>query len=129
MRSIETDDLTATTHAGVPHADLASISEAAADWFLRARDRRFTAAEERALAQWFRQSPRHIAEFLRMHQLHGLLREAKLEQFERGVQEHDARAQMLVREVRNMRARGILVVVLISVVLVGAGIVWLMSNG
>lgn len=80
MRSIETHErLSNRTAASVK---LAAVSEQAADWFLRARERRFTESEQRALARWFRESPQHIAEFIRMYQLHGLLREVKLEPFE-----------------------------------------------
>jgi ferric-dicitrate binding protein FerR (iron transport regulator) len=79
MRSIESDELTASIHTT---PEQISIVDEAAHWFLRARDRRLTLAEEKALAQWFRQSPRHIAEFIRMYQLHGLLREAKLQPFD-----------------------------------------------
>jgi ferric-dicitrate binding protein FerR (iron transport regulator) len=79
MRSIETDELTASIHTA---PEQISIIEEAADWFLRARDRPLTAAEQQALTHWFRQSPRHIAEFIRMYQLHGWLREAKLQPFE-----------------------------------------------
>jgi ferric-dicitrate binding protein FerR (iron transport regulator) len=79
MRSIETPEQTQSIPAA---SGQVSIVAEAADWFLRARDRRLTPVEEQALAQWFRQSPGHIAEFIRMYQLHGLLRDAKLEPFE-----------------------------------------------
>ena len=79
MRSTRTDESPSTTRADV--TPLSSI-EAAADWFLRARDRRFTPDEQQALLHWLKQSPQHIAEFIRMYQLHGLLRAAKLEPFE-----------------------------------------------
>jgi ferric-dicitrate binding protein FerR (iron transport regulator) len=79
MRSTKTDESPSTTRAGV--TPLSSIEEAA-DWFLRARDRRFTLDEQQALLHWLKQSPQHIAEFIHMYQLHGLLRAAKLEPFE-----------------------------------------------
>jgi transmembrane sensor len=113
MRSIETDELTPSTHAG---AELASISEAAADWFLRARDRRFTPAEEKALARWFRQSPRHVAEFLRVYQLHGLLREAKLERLELE-REREELAGPRATAAGNKRARMPRIVALLAIAL------------
>jgi ferric-dicitrate binding protein FerR (iron transport regulator) len=127
MRSIETDELTAST---LPGPKLTTISEEAADWFLRARDRQFTPNEQKALARWFKQSPQHIAEFIRVYQLHGLLREAKLEPFEPGPQalapEHCSPRDRLRRDRRRISwavllllGIGVVFLVVLLVVLLG----------
>ena len=62
------------------HEDKAmqAISEQAAEWFIRLKDRDLGAAERRRYVLWLKQSPNHIAEFMRLARLYGRVKRAKL---------------------------------------------------
>jgi transmembrane sensor len=55
-----------------------SVSDQAAEWFIRLRDRDLTAAERRKYVRWLKQSPSHISEFMRLCQLYGRVKRAKI---------------------------------------------------
>jgi len=55
-----------------------SVSAEAAEWFIRLRDRDLSAAERRKYVRWLKQSPRHIAEFMRTCRMYGRVKRAKL---------------------------------------------------
>jgi transmembrane sensor len=55
-----------------------SVSEQAAEWFVRLRDRDLSAADRRKYVRWLKHSPSHISEFLRLCQLYGRIKRAKL---------------------------------------------------
>ena len=54
------------------------VSDQAAEWFIRLRDRDLTVAERRRYVRWLKQSPNHIAEFMRLCRLYGRVKRAKL---------------------------------------------------
>jgi transmembrane sensor len=54
------------------------VSDQAAQWFIRLRDRDLTVAERRKYVRWLKQSPDHIAEFMRLCRLYGRVKRAKL---------------------------------------------------
>ena len=54
------------------------VSDQAAQWFIRLRDRDLTVAERRKYVRWLKQSPNHIAEFMRLCRLYGRVKRAKL---------------------------------------------------
>jgi ferric-dicitrate binding protein FerR (iron transport regulator) len=53
-------------------------AETAAEWFVRIKDEQLSEAARREYAGWLRQSPKNIAETLRVCRLYGLLRASKL---------------------------------------------------
>lgn len=53
----------------------ARISERAADWYIRLRDEHLSVIDRKSYVQWLKQSPAHVAEMLRMEQLHGVLKQ------------------------------------------------------
>jgi transmembrane sensor len=55
-----------------------SVSEQAAEWFIRLKDRDLGAAERRRYVRWLKQSPNNIAEFMRLARLYGRVKRAKL---------------------------------------------------
>jgi transmembrane sensor len=55
-----------------------SVSDQAAEWFIRLRDRDLTTVERRRYVRWLKQSPNHIAEFMRLCRLYGRVKRAKL---------------------------------------------------
>jgi transmembrane sensor len=55
-----------------------SVSDQAAEWFIRLRDRDLTAADRRRFVRWLKQAPSHIAEFMRLCQLYGRVKRAKV---------------------------------------------------
>jgi len=55
-----------------------SVSDQAAEWFIRLRDRDLTVIERRKFVRWLKQSPHHIAEFMRLCRLYGRVKRAKL---------------------------------------------------
>jgi transmembrane sensor len=55
-----------------------SVSDQAAEWFIRLRDRDLTMIERRRYVRWLKQSPNHIAEFMRLCRLYGRVKRAKL---------------------------------------------------
>ena len=55
-----------------------SVSDQAAEWFIRLRDRDLTAADRRKFVRWLKQAPSHIAEFMRLCQLYGRVKRAKV---------------------------------------------------
>ena len=55
-----------------------SVSDQAAEWFIRLRDRDLTMADRRKFVRWLKQSPSHIAEFMRLCQLYGRVKRAKV---------------------------------------------------
>lgn len=57
---------------------LQSVSDQAAEWFIRLRDRDLTVAERRKYVRWLKQSPNHIAEFMRLCRMYGRVKRAKL---------------------------------------------------
>src|SRR5688572_7947075 len=54
------------------------ISDQAAEWFIRLKDRDLSIAERRKFVRWLKQSPSHIAEFMRLCQLYGRVKRAKV---------------------------------------------------
>lgn len=55
-----------------------SVSDQAAEWFIRLKDRDLGATERRKYVRWLKQSPSHIAEFMRLCQLYGRVKRAKV---------------------------------------------------
>ena len=55
-----------------------SVSDQAAEWFIRLRDRDLTSADRRKFVRWLKQAPSHIAEFMRLCQLYGRVKRAKV---------------------------------------------------
>jgi transmembrane sensor len=55
-----------------------SVSDQAAEWFIRLRDRDLGAAERRRYVRWLKQSPNHIAEFMRTCRMYGRVKRAGL---------------------------------------------------
>ena len=55
-----------------------SVSDQAAEWFIRLRDRDLTTADRRKFVRWLKQAPSHIAEFMRLCQLYGRVKRAKV---------------------------------------------------
>lgn len=55
-----------------------AVSDQAAEWFIRLRDRDLTAADRRKYVRWLKYSPSHIAEFMRLCQLYGRVKRAKV---------------------------------------------------
>lgn len=55
-----------------------AVSDQAAEWFIRLRDRDLTAADRRKYMRWLKYSPSHIAEFMRLCQLYGRVKRAKV---------------------------------------------------
>ncbi len=55
-----------------------SVNDQAAEWFIRLRDRDLTMADRRKFVRWLKQSPGHIAEFMRLCQLYGRVKRAKV---------------------------------------------------
>lgn len=55
-----------------------SVSDQAAEWFIRLRDRDLTMADRRKFVRWLKQAPSHIAEFMRLCQLYGRVKRAKV---------------------------------------------------
>src|SRR5688500_14323386 len=55
-----------------------SVNDQAAEWFIRLRDRDLTKADRRKFVRWLKQSPSHIAEFMRLCQLYGRVKRAKV---------------------------------------------------
>jgi len=56
-----------------------SLSNEAAEWFVRLRDDRMGARNRERNVRWLKQSPAHIAELLRIQQVYQVLRAAKLQ--------------------------------------------------
>jgi transmembrane sensor len=55
-----------------------SVSDQAAEWFIRLKDRDLSASERRRFVRWLKQSPHHIAEFMRTCGMYGRIKRAKL---------------------------------------------------
>ena len=55
-----------------------SVSDQAAEWFIRLRDRDLTRSDRRKFVRWLKQSPSHIAEFMRLCNLYGRVKRAKV---------------------------------------------------
>jgi transmembrane sensor len=55
-----------------------SVSDQAAEWFIRLKDRDLSPAERRKYVRWLKQSPHNIAEFMRLCRLYGRVKRAKL---------------------------------------------------
>ncbi len=55
-----------------------SASDQAAEWFIRLKDRDLAAGDRRKFVRWLKQSPSHIAEFMRLCQLYGRVKRAKV---------------------------------------------------
>lgn len=55
-----------------------SVSDQAAEWFVRLRDRDLSAADRRKYVRWLKYSPSHISEFLRLCQIYGRVKRANL---------------------------------------------------
>ena len=55
-----------------------TVSDQAAEWFIRLRDRDLTNADRRKFVRWLKQAPSHIAEFMRLCQLYGRVKRAKV---------------------------------------------------
>lgn len=54
------------------------VSDQAAEWFVRLRDRDLSAADRRKYVRWLKHSPSHISEFLRLCQIYGRVKRANL---------------------------------------------------
>src|SRR6185295_9415612 len=70
------EDMAMTEHGDNSPAQ--SVSDQAAEWFIRLRDRDLSAAERRKYVRWLKQSPSHISEFMRLCQLYGRVKRAKI---------------------------------------------------
>jgi transmembrane sensor len=55
-----------------------AVSDQAAEWFIRLKDRDLNPAERRKFVRWLKYSPGHIAEFMRLCQLYGRVKRAKV---------------------------------------------------
>src|SRR5690349_6811769 len=55
-----------------------SVSDQAAEWFIRLRDHDLSAAERRRYVRWLKHSPDHIAEFMRTARMYGRVKRAEL---------------------------------------------------
>lgn len=55
-----------------------TVSDQAAEWFIRLRDRDLTRSDRRKLVRWLKQSPSHIAELMRLCSLYGRVKRAKV---------------------------------------------------
>jgi transmembrane sensor len=55
-----------------------SVSDHAAEWFIRLRDRDLTRSDRRKFVRWLKLSPSHISEFMRLCQLYGRVKRAKV---------------------------------------------------
>ena len=55
-----------------------SVSDQAAEWFIRLKDRDLSVADRRQYVRWLKQSPNHIAEFVRLCRLYGRVKRANL---------------------------------------------------
>ena len=55
-----------------------TVSDQAAEWFIRLRDRDLTWSDRRKFVRWLKQSPSHIAEFMRLCSLYGRVKRAKV---------------------------------------------------
>ncbi len=53
----------------------AAITEVAADWFVRCRDDEFTSMEQKEFADWLRESPVHVEEYLAIARMWGVVPE------------------------------------------------------
>jgi transmembrane sensor len=71
-----------------------SVSDQAAEWFIRLRDRDLTVIERRKYVRWLKQSPNHIAEFMRLCRLYGRVKRAKLPTLPPEVEESNVIALM-----------------------------------
>ncbi len=54
------------------------VSDQAAEWFIRLRDRDLTTSDRRKFVRWLKHSPSHIAEFMRLCNLYGRVKRAKV---------------------------------------------------
>jgi len=71
-----------------------TVSDQAAEWFIRLRDRDLTMTERRKYVRWLKQSPNHIAEFMRLCRLYGRVKRAKLPTLPPEVEESNVVALM-----------------------------------
>ena len=71
-----------------------TVSDQAAEWFIRLRDRDLTMTERRKYVRWLKQSPNHIAEFMRLCRLYGRVKRAKLPPLPPEVEESNVIALM-----------------------------------
>jgi transmembrane sensor len=55
-----------------------SVGDHAAEWFIRLRDRDLTRSDRRKFVRWLKLSPSHISEFMRLCQLYGRVKRAKV---------------------------------------------------
>ncbi len=53
------------------------VSDQAAEWFIRLRDRDLTTSDRRKFVRWLKHSPSHISEFMRLGNLYGRVKRAK----------------------------------------------------
>lgn len=62
------------------HEDRAAqaVADQAAEWFIRLKDRDLSMFERRKFVRWLKQSPGNIAEFMRLVQLYGRVKRAKV---------------------------------------------------
>jgi len=65
--------------SGHERATRRSLSNEAAEWFIRLRDDRMGLRHRERNVRWLKQSPAHIAELLRIQQVYQVLRAAKLQ--------------------------------------------------
>jgi transmembrane sensor len=70
------------------------VSDQAAEWFIRLRDHDLTVTERRKYVRWLKQSPNHIAEFMRLCRLYGRVKRAKLPTLPPEVEESNVIALM-----------------------------------
>jgi transmembrane sensor len=74
--------------------EMQTVSDQAAEWFVRLRDRDLTVTERRKYVRWLKQSPNHIAEFMRLCRLYGRVKRAKLPTLPPEVEESNVVALM-----------------------------------
>jgi transmembrane sensor len=67
-----------------------SLSNEAAEWFVRLRDDSMGARNRERNVRWLKQSPAHIAELLRIQQVYQVLRAAKLQGGPKGAPDRDS---------------------------------------
>ena len=62
------------------HEDRAAqaVADQAAEWFIRLKDRDLSMGDRRKFVRWLKQSPGNIAEFMRLAQLYGRVKRAKV---------------------------------------------------
>lgn len=63
----------------------ATLSQQASEWFIKLRDNDLRYSERMRSVEWLKHSPEHIAELLRVQQVHRILRETPLDDLHEGI--------------------------------------------